>query len=532
MKTTLFYNGICHSMKAQDDVFSAFTVSDGRIVRVYKKDEAEQLRLSDFRHKVDLKGQHVYPCLIDGHTHMLLTIAVMAMGFNACEITKNGVEPHTIAGVEARVRDYTAKQKPGTVIAINNYICTAIDERRMPTRAEMDDWGGGRAMVIYNIDGHSTSLSSAMLKKIGIDPEGHSGVLTGEDNERAQGRIIDVVGGAISLPTLARGIANFHNYCAEYGISVVGALEGNGDSEKDTTTKLIIRLARHFGVGVRLYLQYTDLDRVAPYAKLMKHKRLGGCGDWEMDGAAGSHSAAFSQDYIDTGKTAPCYYDQQTVDRFCAQAEAQGYQIASHAIGDQAIRRLVEAYEKLGSEKLHRIEHAEFADEETFQRICNGNYAILAQPGYSWFGKRYLHTYEQTLPQEIRDGMKFKSYYDAGVLICGSSDSPVQDMDPYLQMLGMVQFYNEQESLTPYEALTTYTAHAARALLEGDERGTLEAGRVADFFTADVDFFALSPEEVVSFRPTQTYYGGKAYQPMKGTIGNLVRMLLHPPKLI
>ena len=532
MKTTLFYNGICHSMKAQDDEFSAFTVVDGRIDRVYGKDEAKKLQLSDFKDKVDLKGQHVYPCLIDGHTHMLLTIAVMAMGFNACEITKTGVEPHTVAGVEARVRDYAAKQKKDAVIAINNYICTAIDERRMPTRAELDDWGGGRAMVIYNIDGHSTSLSSAMLKKIGIDPAGHSGVLTGEDNERAQGRIIDIVGGAISLPTLARGIANFHNYCAEYGISVVGALEGNGDSEKDTTTKLIIRLARHFDVGVRLYLQYTDLDRVAPYTKLMKHKRVGGCGDWEMDGASGSHSAAFADAYTDTGKTSPCYYEQEFVDRLCAKAEAEGYQIASHAIGDLAIRRLVDAYEKMGSTKLHRIEHAEFADDETFRRICEGNYAILAQPGYSWIDKRYLHTYEQVLSQEIRDRMKFKSYYDAGVLICGSSDSPVQDMDPYLQMLGMVQFYNEQESLTPYEALRTYTVNAAEALLEGDERGTLEAGKVADFFTADADFFALSPEEVVSFRPTQTYYAGEAYRSMKGTVGNLIRMLLRKPKLI
>ncbi|MCQ2419637.1 MAG: hypothetical protein MJ118_00725, partial [Clostridia bacterium] len=85
MKTTLFYNGVCHSMRTQDDTFAAFTVSDGRICRTYGKDEAEKLRLSDFKNKVDLQGRHVYPCLIDGHTHMLLTIAVMAMGFNACE---------------------------------------------------------------------------------------------------------------------------------------------------------------------------------------------------------------------------------------------------------------------------------------------------------------------------------------------------------------------------------------------------------------------------------------------------------------
>ena len=532
MKETLFYNCRAHSMRLQEEVFGAFAVKDGKIIRTFSEEDAKSIDISQYKNKIDLGGKHVYPCLIDGHTHLLLTVAVMAMGFNACEITKDGVEPHTVAGVGERVREYASHEKKNAVIAINNYIRTAIDERRMPTREELDSWGGGRAMVIYNIDGHSTSLSSEMLRKIGIDPEGHSGVLTGEDNERAQGRIIDVVGGAISLPTLARGIANFHNYCADYGIGVVGALEGNGDSKKDTTTKLIIRLARHFSVGVRLYLQYTDMNRVKPYFRMMKHRRIGGCGDWEMDGASGSHSAAFAIPYIDTGKSADCYYDQKTVDDLCAQAEREGCQIASHAIGELAIKRLVDAYEKLDGKTLHRIEHGEFADDETFERICRGNYAIMAQPGYSWIDKRYLHTYEQALREDIRERMKFKSYYDAGVLICGSSDSPVQDMDPYLQMLGMVQFYREEESLTPYEALTTYTVNASKAILEDDERGTLEKGKAADFFVSDADFASLSAEEVVSFRPICTYYSGKPYKRRKGTVAELAAMMLTKPKKI
>ena len=518
-------------MLGEDDIFSAFTVSGGKIDRTWRQNETAP-DPGAYSHAVDLDGKHVYPCLIDGHTHMLLTVAVMAMGFNACEITPDGVEPHTVAGVEKRVREYAEKQKPGAIIAINNYIRTAIDERRMPTREEMDDWGGGRPMVIYNIDGHSTSLSSAMLKLIGISPEGHSGVLTGEENERAQGRIIDTVGGAISLSTLAKGIANFHNYCADYGIGVVGALEGNGDSKKDSTTKLIIRLARHFRVGVRLYLQYTDLKRVEPYIKYMKHKRVGGCGDWEMDGASGSHSAAFAVPYLDTGKTAPCYYDSDTVDRLCADADGRGWQIASHAIGELAIRRIADAYGKLSSGILHRIEHAEFADDDTFRLLCDKKYAVMAQPGYSWIDKRYLHTYEQALPEEIRNRMKFRSYYEAGVPICGSSDSPVQDMDPYLQMLGMVQFYNEDESITPYEALSSYTVNAAKAILEDDERGTLETGKTADFFIADEDFSALSPEKVVSFRPSATYYAGKPCKRMKGTVFELIGLLLTKPKKI
>lgn len=50
-------------------------------------------------------------------------------------------------------------------------------------------------------------------------------------------------------------------------------------------------------------------------------------------------------------------------------------------------------------------------------------------------------------------------------------------MDPYLQMLGMVQFYREEESVTPYQAFRCYTAHAAKAIGEEDEYGTLEKGK-------------------------------------------------------
>lgn len=532
MKKVLFYNGQCHSMVNEEDVFSAFSVSDGKIIKTYTAEEEKAIDFSDFSDCVDLGKKHVYPCLIDGHTHMLLTVAVMAMGFNACEITKNGVESHTISGVEKRVRENAGKQKKNAVIAINNYITSAIDEHRMPTMEELDDWGGGRPVVIYNIDGHSTSLSSAMFKMVGIDPGESDGVLTGTDNERAQGRIIDAVGNSISLFSLIKGIAEFHNRCADYGISVVGALEGNGDSEKDTTTKLIIHLARHFKVGVRLYLQYIDYNRVTPYIKWMKHPRVGGCGDWEMDGSVGSRSAAFPVPYNDTNKSGTCYYSQEKVDELVLDADAKGWQVGSHAIGTDAIRRIADALDKTSSGIFHRIEHAEFADSETAERLCEGKYALMVQPGYSWIDKRYLHTYTQALPQSILDEMKFKTYYDSGVCICGSSDSPVQDMDPYLQMLGMCEFYNESESITPYEALTTYTKYAAKAILEDDERGTLEKGKAADFFVSDKDFGKLKPSEVISFRPLKTYYGGKEYIHMKGTLVEFLKMMISKPKKI
>lgn len=521
----LYKNAVFHSGISERDTFSYLLEDKGRILGTYSE------RPEGNYSEVDLKGRHVYPCLIDGHTHMLLTMAVLASGFNICEIGSDGVQPKTLAGIEKRLREYAEKQPADALVACNNYILTAIDERRLPNREELDAWGGGRPIVIYNIDGHSTAMSTAMLRLAGLDEKG-SGVLTGEENERAQGRIMDVVSSRISLSKLAKGIANFHNTCAEYGICMVGALEGQGDSPKDSSTALLLRLARHFDVDVRFYLQYRDLKRVEKFRKYMAHPRVGGCGDWEMDGASGSHSAAFSLPYKDSGETAPAYYTQAEADELCAAADRAGYQIASHAIGDEAINMLLHALEGCKSDTFHRIEHGEFMDAEAYEKICSGRWALMMQPGYSWIDKRYLHTYSQFLPDELIANMRLKSLVDAGICVCGSSDSPVQDMDPWLQMLGMVQFYNEAESITPYQAFCCYTKNAAKALLEEENYGTLEKGKYASFFSADEDIFTLSPEKLVAVRPAETYYKGKLYKKKNGSLAEFASMLLKKAKKV
>lgn len=529
----LFCNAVIHTGRSEHEVFGAMLVRGDRIVKLFHGKRPKLRKNNDKKiiEIIDLKRKHVYPCLIDGHVHLLLTLASMAMGFALCEITSEGVRPNTLQGVAERLRAYAAGQKKNQIIAASNYILSVMDEKRMPTRQELDDWCGNRPVVIYNIDGHSTSLSTAMMKMLGMNPAEHNGVLAGEENERAQGRIISLVGNQMTLPALAKGVAQVQNTCASYGIGMIGALEGNGDSKKDPTTGLIARLASRFDMDVRLYLQYTDLKRVRAYDSFLKACRVGGCGDWEMDGSVGSHSAAFRLPYKDTGKTSPCYFSQNQVNTLVKEATEAGYQIASHAIGDAAIERLLAAYEKYPSPRLHRIEHGEFMNQHSFERIIRGHYAVMMQPGYSWIDKRYLHTYEQFLPQEILGKMRLRSLYDAGVCICGSSDSPVQSMDPYLQMLGMVEFYREEESMTPYEAFRCYTVHAARAM-ESDEYGTLEPGKVASFFVARENFFNLKPEELIAFRPEETWYHGEKYQYKKGTIGELVKILLKKRKMI
>ena len=521
----LFINGIIHTMESEDSTASSMLTENGYI-------KALDVKVCPGARVIDLMGRHVYPCMTDGHTHLLSSIVLAGNGFDLCTIENGAVCPENMQGVEKRLRAFSEGKSSGSVLVANNYIITGISEKRLPTRRELDDWCGGRPVIVYTIDGHASALSSAMLKKLGItDPE-HNGWLFGEEHERRQGRLTDIIASGVTPEIIAKGCARFQNEAADFGISCVCSLEGNGDSKNDLTTKLVVFLARHFNLDVRFYFQYTDLKKAAPFARFQKQKRIGGCGDWEMDGALSAHTAAFSASYKDTGKTAPCYYTQDFVDSCVLRADAMGYQISAHAIGDLAIDRLVSALSKTSGRIRHRIDHCEFASDSALDIIAEHGWSVMAQPGYSWVDKRFMHAYEQYLPEETLKLMKFKSFVDRDIPICGSTDSPVQSLNPWLQMLGMVQYYIAEESVSNYRAFRCYTVNPARAILEENDRGKLLPGMRADFFTAECNIFALPPTELASFRPSETFYLAKPARRFKGTVTELIKTLLTPPKKI
>ena len=170
---------------------------------------------------------------------------------------------------------------------------------------------------------------------------------------------------------------------------------------------------------------------------------------------------------------------------------------------------------------------------ETVEKIKKLPVALTVQPGFSWLDKRYLKSYEQFLPKEkAEQQIPLKELTEAGVCICGSSDSPVQSMNPYEQMLGMVEFYLPGQSLTPFQALRTYTAEPARMLGEELESGTLEVGKKADFFVTGKDFCRAEPEKIGEFYAEYLGKDGRRYVEKKGTIRELVKLLLRRPKKI
>lgn len=132
--------------------------------------------------------------------------------------------------------------------------------------------------------------------------------------------------------------------------------------------------------------------------------------------------------------------------------------------------------------------------------------------------------------EQIASQVPLATLAAAGVPLCGSSDSPVQSVDPFLQMRGMREFYLPEESLSGFEALRTYTANDGEML--GEQKGLLREGWEASFFTCDVDLKTCPPSALEGLWAKETWLHGKKYQPLSGTLDTLAKLLVTSPRKI
>lgn len=530
MKLDILYTqGVFHSLEQPGETFGYLGVYKGRITWLSQERPAH----AHIKKEISLQGMHAYPGLIDTHIHLLYSLVLAASSFTICQVQEGSIQPDCLQGVQALLQKEAQKYGPEEIIIANGYVMSAIWEHRLPTRQELDAWTDNRKVIVYNLDGHSSSLSTAMMQAVGLDCQGHDGILCGPEHEFNQGKITDCIAKGITPARLAKGIGNFTNNCMDFGISHVCAMDGNGDVEKDTLTLLLAQIARRMQIGVRLYPQYKDVEKARPLFRYMGRPRLGGCGEWEMDGSVSSQSAAFYQPY-QSGQQGRCYYTDEELTCMVQSAREAGCQLAVHAIGDAAIDQIQQKLLQLEDPAtMHRIEHFEFPSAQAVENMCGSNLAITVQPGFAWMDKRYLKGYQQYLSAEvICQQVPLRQLIQAGVCVCGSSDSPVQSMNPFQQMLGMVDFYVEEQSITPYEALCTYTKNAAKMLGEQEDLGTLAVGKLANFFTLEKDMLTLDPQQWPELRAERLVVEGRALQKKKGGQGELLGLLFTPPHLI
>ncbi|MHA1675235.1 MAG: amidohydrolase [Promethearchaeota archaeon] len=529
MFDTLIINAKIYSLEKEGEIFSAMGIKDGKIIELFEKSPENSRNLG--KKIIDAKGYTVLPGLIDSHVHFMMSALICEVGTPISEIVKGKLQPTSLNGIKEKVQAFAAKKSTKQALIFTNVIVPSIDEGHLPYREQIDEWLPGRIAMFSTIDGHAFSLSTLALEKIGIDPvaRNHNGILTEDMPEFDAEKLFGLITDHFPMKSMLNGIKNTLNEAIRFGIVDLHCLDGvKTNVEEDSGLKFMFKFAGKFPLYIHLYPQIRDVSGLAPYLTGMKSPRVGGCFQWEVDGAVGARTAAFYEPYIGEPENfGAILYPKEELSKYAGQAYRKGFQITAHAIGTRAIDELLDVYEDILKENSDfentqrlRIDHFEFPSKAALDRaITKLNLIIVPQPGFNWINYNFssMKLYEKYLkPEIVALQNPLRSIVERGGIICGSTDSPIQSLNPFLQIHGMVNFPIENESLSVYEAFRTYTYNGAYATHSEKTRGTLAVGKWADFIMMEENPFTVAKESIIDLKVNSTYIGGKLIKPMKG----------------
>ncbi|HYK06883.1 MAG TPA: amidohydrolase, partial [Gaiellaceae bacterium] len=231
-----------------------------------------------------------------------------------------------------------------------------------------------------------------------------------------------------------------------------------------------------------------------------------------MDGTLGSQTALLTDG---TGVEITSRAELQEVIRRGAE---RGWPVGVHAIGDQANRNALDAFEATRDAwqpqgLRHRIEHAQCLAPEDLPRFAELGIACSVQFSHAPSDRDLA---DRLWAERLDGTYSFRSLLESGALVANGSDAPVEELDPIAGIAaGVLRSIDERPAWRPEEALTVEQAlHAtcvAPTFLSGDERrrGRLLPGMLADLVVLDRDPLAVEPEELRDLQVVATMVGGR-----------------------
>ena len=474
---------------------------------------------------IDLEGAALYPGFVDAHAHLL--------GVGMRELTLNLEDVGSVAelvSVIAANRQHTGE---GETIHGRGWIETGWPEGRMPDRDDLDAASPDGPVVLIRADGHAAVVNSAALDAAGIDgttadPAG--GRIERAAEGRATGVLIDkamdLVSGLVDAPspeTKREAYIKAGDVYAAYGWTGLHNM-----SVDPADVGLMERLSDEGALPLRVY---NALDRSGLARLAEEGPRRNGNGrvvtrsvKLYADGALGSRGAALSAPYSDQPDTSGLLLmEKEEAMGLFAEALDAGLQVATHAIGDRGNTLVLDWYEELfaaNPEKTDlrwRIEHAQILHTEDIPHFAKLGVIASMQPSHA-IGDLFFAP-DRLGPDRLDGAYAWRALIDAGAVIAGGSDAPVERGDPLIEFYAAVARrgldgtqtpdWRPAQAATRAEALKMFTAWPAYASFQEDALGTIEAGKRADFTVFSKDIMQVPEAEILTARPVMTVVAGE-----------------------
>ncbi len=535
----VIFGGAIYTVNEKHPTVEAVAVHGDKIIFAGSEVEARKY-INDKTEVIDLQGKIMTPGFIEGHGHL------MGVGYN--ELNLDLMTTKSYAEIIQRVKEAVDKAQPGQWIIGRGWHQDKWDEKAdeivkgLPTHKLLSAVSPNNPVFLSHASGHMSLANAKAMELAGVNllsrektasqiVEGGEiirdamGNPTGMFVENAEMLIQQYVPGVDSTSdqqalTLAlqaclrNGITSFHD---------AGASREN--------IALFHQFKKEGRLDVRLYVMLTGWDSKLVYEWLNKGPEI----DNQLtvrsiklncDGALGSRGAWLLEPYTDRPDfSGMATLPMDTVLKISRVALQHGFQVCSHAIGDRANHEILDRYEsafKENPEKAKdvrfRIEHAQHLHPNDIPRF--GSLGIIPAMQAIHMSSDRAWAIDRLGEKRIKEGAyMWQSLLKSGARIVNGTDAPVEPINPIPCFYASVTRktlkgdpeggYEPEEKMTREQALRSYTLDAAYGAFEEKLKGSIEAGKLADFTVFTNDIMKVPEKEILTTEVSMTIVGGR-----------------------
>jgi hypothetical protein len=474
---------------------------------------------------VALRGRLVVPGFNDAHVHFL------DGGFGLLSVDLRPARDE--ADFAKRLGDYAKTLPKGAWILQGNWDHEAWPSKALPTRQLIDALTPEHPVFVSRLDGHMGLANSLALRLAGVtrdtqDPEGGtivraaSGEPTGILKDNASDLVFRVVPEASREMNLRAARAALKE-AARVGVTTIQ------DNSAVDALPTYQQLRAQGELTARLNVWRYAAASLAPL--LATGVRTGLGDEWIRlgalkilsDGSIGSATAALFEPFVSNpASKGLLLHTPEELGRIIGEADAAGFQLAVHAIGDRANSLVLDAFERTAAadgprDRRFRIEHAQHVRAADIPRFKALGVIASVQPSHCIDDMRFVENHVGK--NRLADAYRWKSFLDAGVPLAFGTDWFVEPLDPRPGLYAAVtrEFpeggpaggFQPQEKITLEQALDAYTRGSAYAEFAEGHKGTLTPGKLADLVVFDKDLFRIPPRQILSTPVDLTVVGGR-----------------------
>lgn len=502
-------------------VVQAMAIKDDRILAIGDLEEVLPFAGASTE-RIDARGHVVTPGFIDAHSHPLF--AEEAIGVN--------VNLPTIDEVKKALAWKASQTPPGHWVRGVMYDDTKFSDERPLNLNDIDQVVKDHPVYVAHRGGHTGVVNSKALEIASItmetpDPIGgkfyrENGEFTGKVAEHA----VDVFFKVGTWPIMDRSVRQeaariSSQNMAAAGLTSTTDASGNRNDllayqDARRNDELYFRVAFMPSGGSQVYRGLKEAGIGSGYGDDMI--RIGAV-KFSADGSASERTMSMSTSY--QGKPDDFGILTMTQDEIYSavdDAVAHDFRVGIHANGDVAINMVLNAYEKVlkghkGINPRHRIEHCSLVNDELLGRIKAAG--VIPTPFYTYayyHGNKWVdYGYEK-----MQSMFAHRSFLDAGIPVAPASDFTPGPFEPMMAIQSMVtrkdvrgRVWGPDQRISVSEAMRICTMHGAYASFEENSKGSLVAGKLADFVILEKDPHEVNPDEIIDINILRTVLGGR-----------------------